>query len=108
MELENKIKTKTEELIEATLIIGARRANDKMDYDTAYPLIEQHIKHLSKRFDDLSESKTEELERRIKTLETICALAGVPEEVMKYFSKGEINEDDIKWAKNKINEINKK
>jgi len=44
-------KTKTEELVEATLIIGARRANPSLTHDTAKPLIESHVKNLSKRFD---------------------------------------------------------
>jgi len=46
--------------------------------------------------------ETETLERRIMNLETLCKLAEVPDTVIHTFSKAEINEDDISWAKKHI------
>ena len=45
----NPTNVPTEELVEAILIIGARRANPELTHDTALPLIKQHIKGLSSR-----------------------------------------------------------
>jgi hypothetical protein len=49
------MKTKTEELVEAILMIGARRGRgiDNAGYDEIYPLIKQHVVSLSKRVDEL-------------------------------------------------------
>jgi len=53
------IETEVRELVEATLIIGARRANDSLKHETAKPLIEQHVESLLSRFMQLvSENDT--------------------------------------------------
>lgn len=43
-------KPTIEELVKATLIIGARRANNDLIHKTALPLIEKSIKGMSERF----------------------------------------------------------
>lgn len=63
LELEpNRLKTKTEELVEAILMIGARRGLGvtNLSYDAIHALIRQHIKSLSKRVDDLILTKIQE------------------------------------------------
>lgn len=58
----NRIKTKTEELVEAILMIGARRGLGvtNLSYDDVHALIRQHIKSMSKRVDDLILTKIQE------------------------------------------------
>ncbi len=41
----------------------------------------------------------ETLDRKILSLQTLCRMAEVPELLIESFSIPEVNEDDIKWAK---------
>ncbi len=53
-------KEKIRELVEATLVIGARRGSGvgELDYDSAKELINQHIDNLTERFSQLLSTET--------------------------------------------------
>jgi len=68
---ETNIPSEIRELVEAILIIGARRANDSLTHESAKPLIEQHIDRLSERAYSLASKTIEGKDERIKELEDV-------------------------------------
>lgn len=78
--------------------------------DAIEPFIPQLAKDLRERYPVSRIKELEstpnvgELDLKILNLKTLCELAGVPESVVETFSNGDINMDDINWAKNKIAE----
>jgi len=66
--MSDKIPSEIKELVEAILIIGARRANDSLTYESAKPLIEQHIDRLSERVHSLASKTIDEKDDEIGEL----------------------------------------